>query len=47
VSIENGALVAGGAPTAGPPPYEVYELIPTRVFGLGTDETYGATRWTF
>jgi nitroimidazol reductase NimA-like FMN-containing flavoprotein (pyridoxamine 5'-phosphate oxidase superfamily) len=47
VTIEDGAFSADGAPTAGPPPYEVYELIPTRVFGLGTDESFGATRWTF
>jgi len=27
--------------------YEVYEVIPMTVFGLGTDEPYGATRWRF
>ncbi len=47
VTVENGALVGDGAPTAGPPPYNVYEVIPTKVLGLGTDETFGATRWTF
>ena len=36
-----------GAPSAGPPPYEVYEVTPVTVFGLGTDEPYGATRWRF
>ncbi|HKV01766.1 MAG TPA: hypothetical protein VJQ26_06560, partial [Ktedonobacteraceae bacterium] len=36
-----------GAPSAGPPPYEVYEVIPVTVFGLGTDKPYGATRWRF
>jgi len=36
-----------GAPSAGPPPYEVYEVIPMTVFGLGTDDPYGATRWRF
>ena len=41
------ALQGDGAPTAGPPPYEVYELIPTIAFGLGTDVSFGATRWRF
>lgn len=38
-----------GAPTAGPPPYEVYEVTPTVVYGLGTDEEHAprSTRWTF
>lgn len=35
------------APSAGPPPYEVYEVTPVTVFGLGADESYGATRWRF
>jgi hypothetical protein len=35
------------APSAGPPPWELYRVTPTRAFGLGTDEPYGATRWTF
>ena len=25
----------------------VYEVIPTTAFGIGTDETFGATRWRF
>jgi hypothetical protein len=36
-----------GAPTAGPPPYEVYVVTPTSAFGFGTDESFGATRWGF
>ncbi len=32
---------------AGPPPYDVYEVVPVTVVGLGTDEPYGATRWRF
>jgi nitroimidazol reductase NimA-like FMN-containing flavoprotein (pyridoxamine 5'-phosphate oxidase superfamily) len=38
-----------GAPTAGPPPYVVYEITPTVVFGFGTDEEHAprSTRWTF
>jgi hypothetical protein len=36
-----------GAPTAGPPPYDVYEATPTTAFGFGTDETFVPTRWRF
>jgi hypothetical protein len=35
------------APSAGSPPWHVYEVTPTTVFDLGTDEPYGATRWRF
>lgn len=47
VAIRDGAFYGEGAPTAGPPPYDVYEVRPTRVFGFGTDESFGATRWRF
>jgi PPOX class probable F420-dependent enzyme len=47
VTVRNGAFYADGAPTAGPPPYEVYEVTPTTIFGFGTDESFGATRWRF
>jgi hypothetical protein len=44
-TVRNGVFYADyGAPSAGPPPYEV---TPVTVFGLGTDEPYGATRWHF
>jgi Pyridoxamine 5'-phosphate oxidase len=33
------------APSAGPPPWYVYEFTPRTVFGLATAEPYGATRW--
>jgi nitroimidazol reductase NimA-like FMN-containing flavoprotein (pyridoxamine 5'-phosphate oxidase superfamily) len=33
------------APSAGPPPWYVYEVTPTTVFAFGTAEPYGATRW--
>lgn len=33
------------APSAGPPPWDVYEFSPRTVFGLATAEPYGATRW--
>jgi hypothetical protein len=36
-----------GAPTAGPPPYEVYEVIPKTAFGFSTDLSFGPTRWDF
>lgn len=36
-----------GAPTAGPPPYDVYEVTPNVAFGFGTDETVVPTRWRF
>jgi nitroimidazol reductase NimA-like FMN-containing flavoprotein (pyridoxamine 5'-phosphate oxidase superfamily) len=47
VTVRNGAFDADGAPTAGPPPYEVYEVTPTTIFAFGTDETVGSTRWRF
>jgi hypothetical protein len=41
-------------PTAGPPPYAIYRLEPTKVFGLpgmhgmfDTDESHQPTRWQF
>jgi PPOX class probable F420-dependent enzyme len=47
-TVRDGALYAEySAPSAGPPPWEVYEVTPKRVFGLGTAEPYGATRWDF
>jgi hypothetical protein len=33
------------APSAGPPPWDLYEFTPGTVFGLATAEPYGATRW--
>jgi len=48
VRPQDGAFDADdGAPTAGPPPYDVYVLTPDRVFGFGTDETWSPTRWRF
>jgi len=35
------------APSAGPPPWYVYEFTPETVFGFATAEPYGATRWRF
>ena len=47
VTVRDGAFYADGAPTAGPPPYEVYEVTPATAFGFPTDETFTATRWRF
>ncbi len=50
VTVRDGAFDAPyGAPTAGPPPYEVYRIVPEVVFGFGTDDTFAprSTRWRF
>lgn len=47
VTVRDGAFSGDGAPTAGPPPYEVYAVTLTTVFAFGTDETVGSTRWRF
>jgi PPOX class probable F420-dependent enzyme len=49
VTVRQGALHhdAGGAPTAGPPPYDAYEVTPTVAFGLPLDEKIAPTRWRF
>ena len=35
------------APSAGPPPWHVYRLVPAAATGLQTVDPGGATRWTF
>jgi hypothetical protein len=35
------------APSAGPPPWDLYEFTPTTAFGVATAEPHGATRWHF
>ena len=47
VTVRDGAFDADGAPTAGPPPYDVYAVSPTMIFGFGEDESFNATRWRF
>jgi len=48
VAVRDGAFHdTEGAPTAGPPPYDVYEVIPTMAFAFGTDESFRPTRWAF
>ena len=46
--VEGEALTAPfSAPSAGPPPWEVYRFTAHTVVGVATREPYGATRWTF
>jgi hypothetical protein len=50
VSVRDGAFHAPyGAPTAGPPPYDLYAIRPFRVFAFGTDDALAprSTRFTF
>lgn len=35
------------APSAGPPPWYLYEITPTTAFGVASAEPHGATRWRF
>ncbi len=35
------------APSAGPPPWNLYVLRPAIAFGVATAEPFGATRWSF
>ena len=47
-SVEDDALTAPfSAPSAGPPPWELYRLDLHRAFGVATEEPHGATRWDF
>jgi hypothetical protein len=46
--VEGDAINAPfNAPSAGPPPWHVYRIRTRRVYGVATEEPYGATRWTF
>jgi nitroimidazol reductase NimA-like FMN-containing flavoprotein (pyridoxamine 5'-phosphate oxidase superfamily) len=46
--VEDGALTYDySAPSAGPPPWSLYEVTPTAVFGVLAAEPGGATRWRF
>ena len=45
---ENRALTAPySAPSAGPPPWDLYMVTPVTAVGVATAEPYGATRWRF
>jgi len=41
------ALEALSAPSAGPPPWDLYAVAPTTIFGVRSAEPGGATRWRF
>jgi nitroimidazol reductase NimA-like FMN-containing flavoprotein (pyridoxamine 5'-phosphate oxidase superfamily) len=44
----DGALVAPySAPSAGPPPWDLYEVTPVSATGVASAEPHGATRWRF
>ena len=46
--VENGAFTYDySAPSAGPPPWNLYEITPTTIFGVMAAEPGGATRWRF
>ena len=48
VTVRDGAFHdTEGAPTAGPPPYDVYEVTPRTAFGLPVGVSFGPTRWHF
>ena len=45
--VEEGFTAKYSAPSAGPPPWHVYEVKPKTIFALGTSAPVGATRWSF
>jgi hypothetical protein len=48
VTAKDGAFTAPySAPSAGPPPWDLYEFTPATAFGVATAEPHGATRWNF
>jgi hypothetical protein len=47
-TVKDGAFTHEySAPSAGPPPWDLYAVAPTTVFGVLTVEPGGATRWRF
>lgn len=45
-TVDGDALTAEfSAPSAGPPPWHVYRVVPARVYAFGTAEPFGATRF--
>ncbi len=45
--VEGGFTHEYSAPSAGPPPWHVYEFTPDAAYAVATGELGGATRWTF
>ena len=47
-TVKDGAFTAPySAPSAGPPPWDLYEFVPRTAFAVATAEPHGATRWDF
>jgi hypothetical protein len=47
-SATDGAITAAfSAPSAGPPPWDLYVVRPTTAYGVATAKPFGATRWRF
>ncbi|MGH8985999.1 MAG: pyridoxamine 5'-phosphate oxidase family protein [Acidimicrobiia bacterium] len=47
-TVRDGAFVAEySAPSAGPPPWNLYQITPVTAFGVLTVDPGGATRWRF
>jgi hypothetical protein len=47
-TVGEGALTAPySAPSAGPPPWDLYVVTPLTAFGVATAEPFGAMRWRF
>src|SRR5438270_11589658 len=44
---DGGSTHEYSAPSAGPPPWYVYEFMPEDAYAVATKEPGGATRWTF
>lgn len=48
VEVRDGAFIAPySAPSAGPPPWDLYEVTPLSATGVATAAPDGATRWRF
>jgi hypothetical protein len=48
VTAKDGVFIAPySAPSAGPPPWHVYEFTITTAFAVASAEPHGATRWDF
>jgi hypothetical protein len=45
-ATEGGLTAEYSAPSAGPPPWNLYAVTPSKAVGVATKEPYGATRWT-
>jgi hypothetical protein len=47
-TVSDGSITAPfSAPSAGPPPWDLYVFTPATAFGVASAEPHGATRWRF